>query len=339
MHSINNKNFSESLEIIKNPYLKSIFELINSLCFLLPPDKSIAAVGTFLNWAYLINPSSWIKGGTKNIINKLISNILRDKGKIKYNSEIKEIIIHKNKAVGVKLDNGDEHYAKYIIANTNAAVLFNNLIKNQAHYSENLKNKLKNYISSSSIFQVYMGLTFDLKESGFKASANMFYNNLDINKIFKDVNNVSDPDFFMLTNYSAIDQSYAPKGKSSIVIATKSDYKDWVKLDDKEYKDQKEKFQKNLISKAASLTGMPFHESEITFSATPLTLKYYSGNINGGILGLEPSINNRDRFYFTSEIKNLILTGADSSLGGGFNAAMYSGIIAAKKILMPGLGY
>lgn len=339
LHRINNKNFSESLEIIKDPYLKSVLELINSLCFLLPPDKSIAVVGAFLNWAYLINPLLWIKGGTKNVINKLISNILRDNGEIKYNSEIQEIILHKNNAVGVKLVNGDEHYAKYIIANTNAISLFKNLIKNQSHYSENLNDKLNNYVSSSSIFQVYLGLPFDLKKSGFKASANMFYNNLDINKLFKKNNNVSDPGFFMLTNYSAMDLSYSPTGKSSVVIATKSDYKDWVNLDKKGYKKQKEEFQQNLISKASSLTGLPFHESEVAFSATPMTMKHYSGNINGGILGLEPSMDYRDRFYFTSEIKNLILTGADSSLGGGFNAAMYSGIIAAKKILMPGLGY
>ena len=337
MHKINNKNLSDALNIINNPYLKSILEMISSACFLIPPEKSFAFAGIYLNWAYLINHSSWIKGGTKKVIDCLIENFKNNNGEINYSSEVKEILTKDKNAIGVKLENGECHFAKYIIANTNAYSLFKSLIKDNSNYSEALSKKLDNYISSSSIFQVYLGLPFDIKDFGYKSSANLFYNDLDINKLFKRKPNLSDPDFFLLTNYSAIDDAYSPKGKSSIVIATKADYKEWENLDKKNYQKQKAEFEKKIIEKTAVLTGLPLHRAEVVFSATPITYKFYSGNIRGGIMGLERSINFKDRFGHKTEINNLFIAGADSGIGGGFNAAIYSGIIAAKQITMPNI--
>ncbi len=333
------KSFHDFLKFVDDPHLKSIFKFISSACFILPSTDYFGTVGVYLNWAYLISPSIWIKGGTKNIINGLIDIITGNEGSVEYNSPVKEIIIEDNKAFGVRLENSDELYANYIISNVNASMLYNDLIKDKETYSPELKDKLDNYSPSSSVFQIYLGLPFLLKDYGYTAGSNAFYNEIDTDRLFEKKTDLNDPDFFVLTNYSAIDPSYSEKGKSSIVITTKSDYNDWSSLDRLSYNNMKKKFEKIIINKVMGLTGLPLDKAEVVFSATPVTMKRYTGNVNGGIMGLEPSINSGDRFGSRSQIKNLFIAGADSSIGGGFNGSIYSGIISAKQIIMPFLNF
>jgi len=63
-------------------------------------------------------------------------------------------------------------------------------------------------------------------------------------------------------------------------------------------------------------------------AATPRTFERYTLNPRGAIYGLDQS----ERPYFKTPIKGLYLVGASTFPGGGIEAVVISGIIAANDI-------
>ena len=322
---------TDLVENIKDPVLASIILMIPCCCFFTPPDQIPAIMTTSLIY-YLINSASWIKGGTSTIINNMINVIKKNNGQLQYNANVAEIIVKNKTAIGIRLTNGEEYFGKYIVTDINCFQVYNELIKENYYFSEKLSNKLINYKEGSSAFQTYVGLPFELKDYGYEGHTNIFYTTTDLLNIFKKQPDLYNPNFFITTNYSSVDSSYSPKGTSSMVISTKTESEYWLSLDDKEYYEKKQKVQNSLLEKAQAITNIPFNKAELIFSATPRTLKRYSGNPYGSIIGLSLDGNMNNRFDFNSEIKNLYHVGADTRIDGGFYGALSSGVMAGKTI-------
>lgn len=333
-HMINHydKNLDQFLESINDPFLKSIFTMTTLACLTVPPEKTQAIISAYLCNTFLVEKMCWIKGGNGVLIDHLINTIKAHGGEIRYKQDVNEIIIKNNKAIGVKTVNGDEYYADFIISNVNAYTMYNSMIKNQDLYPEELCKKLAHYQTSLSVFQVYLGLPFETADYGYTSPTSFFYNTCDTNELIK-AQNLRDTNYFILTNYSILDRTYSEPGKSSIVLTVFSDFKDWEHYSDKEYRQIKREIQDAVIQKVKAVTGLPLEKAEVCFSATPRTLKYYSSNPYGGMLGSKITLDYNEKFKHDTPITNLFHVGADTQNGSGVNGALYSGIIAAKKML------
>ena len=58
------------------------------------------------------------KGGVGTIANKLVNGIQKFGGKIRYKANVTKILLKNEKAVGVKLSNGEEIYSNIIVSNS-----------------------------------------------------------------------------------------------------------------------------------------------------------------------------------------------------------------------------
>ncbi len=313
--------FSDLFNEINNNELKELFYQYCHFFIGSNPDRLSLTLMSSLIYHLMILKPVIPKSGTKSLINELIKVLKRNDGEINYKSQVKEIIINNNKAVGIKLINNEEFFAKYIISDLNAYITFRGLIKGKNLYSDNFEKKLKKYNPSRSIFQIYLGLPFDLKKYNYNASTTFFSNNL------KKENNL------IMTNYTTIDPSFSPNNKSSITIAEYDDsYDYWNSLNDTEYKKEKEKKQKKILNCFQKLTNIPVNKAEICFSATPKTMQYCSGKIKGSIFGLEKTTDEYSKYDNKTPINNLFLVGADTASSGSITSCFESGRLVSDLI-------
>jgi len=106
-------------EHLKDSFLRNWVDL---LCFLISglskDETNAAAMATlFDDWfkpdAYLEYP----KGGSESIVKALLNGIYSFGGKLQLNSKVSQIIIKRNKAIGVELKNGEKIFADHIVSN------------------------------------------------------------------------------------------------------------------------------------------------------------------------------------------------------------------------------
>ncbi|OHD16733.1 MAG: hypothetical protein A2Y34_00625 [Spirochaetes bacterium GWC1_27_15] len=335
-----NKSFSDLTRFIDNQDLKFLLDILGYMCTNVKPSKLSAITGAAIFYQFVLRKPTWVKGGTKSMVEALANNIINNNGEIIYKSQVTQIIIEKGKSIGVILANGEKYYAKYIVSNLNGYETYKNLIDCDTH-TEELTTKLSNYKSSLSAFIVYLGLPFDLQDFGFDRSTNVFSNcnNLDTVKqeIYKSEDSYRE-DTFIITNYTLMDESFSKKGKSSIALATAETFENWNKLTKKEYNKQKILIQSQFIQNVQKITRIPLDKAEVSFSATPKTLKFYSSNPFGGVIGADHNVEQTGlgRFNHKTHIKNLFHAGHDTKTGGGINAVINSGLIAASHILRKG---
>jgi phytoene dehydrogenase-like protein len=284
--------------------------------------------------ALMLDKPLFIKGGSIQIVNQLSDEITKHKGKIHYKHEVKEILIREKKAVGVKLHDGTEHYAGYVVSNANAYTTYNTLIKDKKVLPEELLGKINDYSPGPSIFQTYLGLPFDLRDYGFKASTSFFSPGTDIVAALSGKEHYP----FVLTNYSLMDPQYSPPGKSSVVFVRFSDYKPWKIPDRKKYLEKKKSTQAAFIKLVKDITALPLEKAEVLFSGSPKTISHYSGNPFGSAIGADHTLeqSGNKRFHQMSPVPCLFLAGHDTKPAGGIGSTLGSGISAGNYLIKQG---
>lgn len=332
---IEKKSLLDFLDFVEDDELKYLFSLY-SFYEANSPDKIPSSVIAAMIYLFISNKPIFIKGGTKTLINSMIDTLKKNGSEIVYNANVTGIITENNTAVGVKLEDGSIHKAKYIVSNVNAFTTYNELLKDKNLLTDDFNKKIKNYTSSLSGFQIFLGLPFDLREFGFKCSTTFFTPTININELFINPDITKKSDFyFLLTNYSAMDNSFAKEGKSSVVVFAFENIDNWPERKSNEYKVKKETVQKKFLNKIFEVTKLPVDKAEEVFSATPHTFKHYMGTPKGGFIGAELNFSqgSLNRFNQKSPIKNLMLAGADTIPSGGFSTAFDSGLIAGRYIV------
>lgn len=330
------KRWNELYKYFNNPDLKYLFSLYGIFCGTSPETISALIMGIVIKQMMFTKPY-FVKGGTGKIISGCINTLKNNNSVIHYNSEVEKIITKNNKAVGVRLTNGEEHYARKIISNVNAYITYNDLLKDLSIENTRVSGKLNNYKSSKALFQVYVGLPYSLSELGYKSSTTFITSSNELDPLF-DVRNTyhTREPLYILTDYSSIDPSFSRPGTTSLVVAVFDDYKRWENLSTLKYKEQKRTAQSLILDKLEKITSIPFSKADITFSATPITFKRYSGNIEGGFTGQDHHIDRtlQHRFSNITPVRNLFLAGSDTFPGGGFINALNSGITTGRIIHM-----
>lgn len=298
------------------------------------PDNLSALMLSQMIVSFMFNPPFMIKGGTANLLMGMKKTIIDNGGRIFLNCKVGKINIKKDTVKSIVLENGRLVNYDYIFSNTGINELFFNMIKRKDLPGDYL-NGIKQLDSTHSMFQVYCGLNADLKTYGLKASTNFFNFSHDHNENFRySLKGPHAKSPMILTNYSLHDDTFSPKGCSSIVLFEFDDIRRWTGLNRKEYLNKKENIQTLMLKKAEKLTGLPFTEkSEILFSATPITFRHYSNKKHAGMIGSKERFlpGNTKKIEYTTPIKNLFLTG--DIINSGVIPAMRSGIASANILL------
>ena len=270
------------------------------------------------------------KGGVGTIAEKLVSGMEKLGSKIRYKANVTEILIKDEKAVGVKLSNGEKIYSDIIVSNSTrwdtfglkdkkkGLVANKNIPKSEYKWSETYK-------PSPSFVSIHLGVQKNLISNNFNCH-HIIVENWDQLESEKGVIFVSIP--------TLLDSSLAPEGKHIVHAFTPSSMSEWEGLSRKEYLQKKEKYFLFLVEKISTI--LPKLEENIDHKeiGTPKTHKKFLGRYEGTygpipsqkLLGLLPMPFN------TTKIKNLYCVGDSCFPGQGLNAVAFSGYACAHKI-------
>lgn len=328
--------------LIKNPKLKKILN-INLAYYHYDSFK--------FNWNYhsvaqtnYYNQGVYIKGGSQSLSDALASIIKENNGDVKTRADVKEILLDKNKAVGVlykdlKDKNLKKILAKNVVANCDPRIVYEELLKT------NTKLQVKkNFEAKTSLLSVYMIFDTNLSQK-FKS---MDYSTFCVDKEYFDKpfdQNSEDmlaldieKRIFVFVNYSKIDSGLSDRDDRYLgVITTISSYEEWDNLDENEYKAKKERVKKALEKRLdeffPSIMSYCIH-SEL---ATPKTIQRYTRTKKGVPYGWDQNLEGFfARTAFKSKaVKNLYFASAFTFVGGGFTGALLSGYRTARKMLDP----
>jgi all-trans-retinol 13,14-reductase len=291
---------------------------------------------------HFIEGGNYPVGGSSSIPKSLINVIEANGGKIAIKAGVKNIILEKNKAVGVEMENGDVIKAEKIVSNTGIHNTYTNLIKSAKSVRTNEINCLKPSVSHVCL---YVGLNASDKDLSLPKHNIWLYNSYDQDKeydLHMQDRNV-DPSMVYISFPSAKDplwESTHP-GTSTIQVIASCPYEwvkewennKWQKRGD-QYDDYKEATKQRLLEKLFKVLPHVKDKIEITELSTPLSTRHFSSNENGEIYGLEHSTKrfSLKQLRATTPYQNLYLTGQDI-VCVGVGSALFSGIITSVVIL------
>jgi len=270
------------------------------------------------------------KGGVGKIAEKLVSGIEKLGSKIRYKANVNEILLEDEKAVGVKLSNGEKIYSNIIVSNSTRWDTFGLKNNMKGLISSNRVPKSeykwsKNYKPSPSFVSIHLGVEKKLINNNFNCH-HIIVEDWDELENEKGVIFVSIP--------TLLDSSLAPEGKHIIHAFTPSSMDEWEGLSRKEYLEKKEEYFLFLVEKISKI--LPNLDQNIDHKeiGTPKTHRKFLGRYDGTygpipnqkLLGLLPMPFN------TTKIQNLYCVGDSCFPGQGLNAVAFSGFACAHKI-------
>jgi len=270
------------------------------------------------------------KGGVGTIAEKLVSGIVKLGGEIRYKANVKEILLKDEKAVGVKLSNGEEIYSNIIVSNSTRWDTFGLKEKKKGLISTKSVPKREyrwseTYKASPSFVSIHLGVEKTLISDNFNCH-HIIVEDWDELENEKGVIFVSIP--------TLLDASLAPEGKHIIHAFTPSSIDEWENLSRKEYLQKKEEYYSFLVEKISKLLPNLNQNIDHKEIGTPKTHRKFLGRYHGTygpipnqkLLGLLPMPFN------TTKIKNLYCVGDSCFPGQGLNAVAFSGFACAHKI-------
>ncbi|MDD7316419.1 MAG: NAD(P)/FAD-dependent oxidoreductase [Bacillales bacterium] len=311
----------------KSPILRKVFATI------MPGNKSNLYQALYAFGTCASDSGGVPYGGSLAMANRIANNYEHLGGFIHYGKSVKEIIIKKNKAVGIRLTNGEEHYADYVISSTDLHHSINTLLNNQyyfRHFSHRFKNE-KNYPSPSCVLVHY---------------------SVDLNK-FNDLNITNTFEFettpFIVGN-SAVssirmrcykyDKTFINNGRVTMNVLIHQDDDDfpfWNELNKNKPSYNQFKKEIGLIIKQKIEERFPslFNDLELLDVVTPMTFVRYTNAYHGAYMcwGLT---NNNSMLIHNGKVpgvKNLFISGQWLQMPGGLPIAMMSGKFAIDHII------
>lgn len=327
------KTLEQLLSHIENPAIQFLLSYYSHFA-LLSPSALSGLVGAAMSYLYMLEKPIYIDGGSQTIVDELLKVIKSNGGSVHYKSKVSKIIVENDRAVGIQTEDGSVHYGDAVVSNASAVTTFRSLLDNQHTFDPTFTEKITHFKAGPSIFQVYLGLPFDIREYGFTSSTTTLCNSLNLNENFKKHPFPSNLSTCTMTNYGITNPEFNSDGRTSIVLAEQDDSERWRDLPSEQYQAQKDAVQKIIVEKVQRITGIPLDRAEVCFSGTPRTMAWYSGNPYGSIVGGETTVEQSvmNRFSAKTPLPGLFIVGADSMPSGGVSACLDSGVIAGRVI-------
>ncbi len=270
------------------------------------------------------------KGGVGIIAEKLVKGLKTNGGAIAYRSRVTKIILKDKKAVGVKLANGKEFYARTIVSNATRWDTFGGegvkepLIGEENTPSTEIKWRNR-YQPSPSFLSIHLGV----KQTCIPKGSHCHH--LILNE-WKEMETEQGVAFISIP--TLLDKSLAPEDRHIVHAFTPSSLSEWKGLDPSSYAKKKELDGNLLISKIQGV--FPQLKNNIVHKeiGTPKSHRRFLGRHNGSygpiprmrLPGLLPMPFN------STAIEGLYCVGDSCFPGQGLNAVAFSGYACAHKI-------
>ena len=311
----------------------------------LPPKESSFAMHASVVKHYF-NGGSFPIGGSSQIVKTIDPVIENSGGTILINAKVEKVIIEKNKAKGVRMQDGTEFLAQNVISGTGIFNTYRKLIPSVVRSQHKLNKQLRKLTPSVSHACLYIGLKGSPTDLQLPKTNLWIYPKAgDHDTCVKSYLEDMDAPFpvVYISFPSAKDPSWSSRypGHSTIDIITLVPFDTfapwegtkWMKRG-ADYNTLKEKISQRLLDHLfKQLPHLKNHIDHYELS-TPLTTQHFINYEKGEIYGIDHS---PDRFRHTfltpkTPIKNFYLTGQDI-VTAGIGGAMFAGLLTASAMM------
>jgi all-trans-retinol 13,14-reductase len=333
------KSLGEFLdEHIRNDDLKLI--LLGNLGYFHDDPYSISlSYYLVAQGSYYGGRASFVKGGSQQLSNALVSVIEENGGTVKLNSLAVEIIFKNDRPSGVRYESVKgkikEEFtdnAGGIVVNASVPALTGKLLPEK--YGIELSEKIKDLKTGASLLTVYFGFSKSLSEVG-----NRYYSTFVFDptiKTQKDIlkNNHSgfETRSFTLVDYSRLDSDLTTGGKGVASVCCIDYASDWEDMDRKTYLTKKDQVAETIIERCEKIIPGFRNALEFFEVGTPLTVKRYTLNPGGAVYGFAQNPG-KPMDYLNALPENIYIASAWGKFGGGFSGSIYSGYMTALDVL------
>ncbi|XP_078430823.1 carotenoid isomerase [Wolffia australiana] len=265
-------------------------------------------------------------GGVGGIARALASGLIDKGSNILYKANVTKIILQDGKAVGVRISDGREFFAKTVISNATRWDTFEKLLKMKQLPKEE-ENFQRVYEKSPSFLSIHLGVKADVLPPG--TDCHHFILEDDWARLEKPYGSI------FLSIPTVLDPSLAPEGRHILHVFTTASIDDWKDLSPKEYEEKKRSISDQIIARLEQKL-FPGLKSSIVFEevGSPRTHQRYLAR-DGGTYGPMPRqipMGLLGMPFNTTEIEGLYCVGDSCFPGQGVIAVAFSGIMCAHRV-------
>ena len=302
--------FLDFAQRLKNPDLRTVFSHFGPF----PMARTIELLG-------LLNSKSagYVTGGTLALVRPIEKRCLELGGKINFNSRVAKILVENGKAAGIRLADGTEHRADYVISAGDGRTAIFEMLGGK-YINETIKNMYDRPHLSAPIVYIALGVNRAFDDVPPSSGGLNYPLVKPIVIAGKPRNNIN------MRTYN-FDATLAPKGKNMVVVQYQTmDYNYWqaLKQDAACYREEKDRIADDVITGLEQRFPGISEQVEMRDVATPMTWEHYTGNwqgayagwMSGGFGNISKTLPGLDNFYMAGQWVNP---------GGGMPAAVMSG--------------
>ena len=271
------------------------------------------------------------KGGVGTIAEKLVAGLESHGGEIRYRSRVTEVIIEGGQAVGVRLADGQELFARRVVSNATRWDTFAGdgspvaTLVDAGHTPAAEATWRRRYQPSSSFLSLHLGVRADVIPEGLHCHHLLLENWTELE---------SEQGVIFVSIPSLLDPSLAPEGRHIVHTFTMSAISAWSGLSPTQYKAKKEADASRLIQRLETVLPGLSAAVELREVGTPRTHRRFLGRMGGSygpipsmrLPGLLPMPFNR------TGLKGLYCVGDSCFPGQGLNAVAFSGYACSHRI-------
>ncbi|HTG01772.1 MAG TPA: NAD(P)/FAD-dependent oxidoreductase [Nitrospirota bacterium] len=269
-------------------------------------------------------------GGSLEFSRSIEKRYLGLGGEMHYKSRVAKILTEHGRAVGIKLDDGTEHRADYVISAADGhATIFDML---EGKY---IDDRIRGYYEKLLLFPplVYIAIGVNRTFRGLPSSAGGIAVELEEPLLVGGVEQRC-----LGVHIYNFDPTLAPEGKTVIVVMFQTDFEYWKKLreNDEQYKAEKEKLADTVVNLLDRRFPGLAAQVEMRDVASPTTFVRYTNNWKGSFEGWQVT----PKTWSIGKVMKKTLPGLDNFYmagqwvepGGGLPAVALSGRNAIQII-------
>jgi phytoene dehydrogenase-like protein len=270
-----------------------------------PPEFSTMFLLMTLTWMDR-KQAGYVIGGSMKVSRALEARYKDLGGEIIYKARADKILVEDNKAVGIRLEDGSEFRADYIVSAADGhATIFNML---QGKY---LDDKIRGYYESLPVFNplVYVGLGINRKFDDLPPIISGLVMEQETPVEIAGVEQK-----WLCARINNYDPTLSPEGKSVVTFMIETSYSYWDSLhkDTTKYQEEKQRIAERLVGALEKRFPGIKSQVEMIDIATPVTFERYTGNWKGSYEGwlltgdnvtltMDKTLPGLDNFYMAGQ--------------------------------------